>query len=90
MTRPMKSRKTKTTTWPITMRFNIKTLPPAERRGWTEAGDMYMLEFFSSSIFPDQRKTHEMAKSAAQIYGLRNEPEKTPTTGQIEAVHPSR
>jgi hypothetical protein len=56
-----------------------------EYRRWTEAFDMYQLEFFYSSEWISDTERKKLAKRIAIQYGLRGAEENL-TSSQVEAV----
>jgi hypothetical protein len=83
-TKPMREIATWTMREPVNAKFRISGLPSNERRAWNNAGTMFQLSFFSSTVYLKQAAVYELARNAASTYGLRDGSE--PSKAQIAEV----
>lgn len=67
-------------------KFNFSDLRKEDQIRWSEACEMYQLDFLSSSKFLGEVERMVMATNAAKEYGIRPNEAGDPTPQQVEAV----
>jgi len=67
-------------------KFNLSDLPREAQIRWSEASEMYQVDFLSSSKFLGEVERMVMAMQAAKKYGMGENEPGNPTAQQVESV----